>query len=572
MQQNEHRHITLLAPAKDLEVGKCAIQAGADAVYIGAPMFSARQMANNDLDSIAQLVQYAHQYNAQVYVALNTLLNTEEQKKAVDICWQLHERQVDAIIMQDLRLLQYPLPPIRLHASTQCDNRTIEQVKRLQEYGFQRAVLARELSLEEIKAIREAVPDIELEVFVHGALCVCYSGKCYMSERLLGRSANRGECAQMCRMKYDLLDENQQEITDEIGEKIHQRYVLSLKDLDRSAFLQSLMDIGVDCFKIEGRLKNKEYVTNVVAYYRQLLAKQNEHRYFYTFTPSPKKTFHRDQTDYFLQQRNQPMANWNTPKSTGEPIGKVINWDKTAIICELSPQVTLQAGDGLCYLDSGFAVNKIEPITPKQARITPNVPINTLQNLQVNMPLFRNYDKAFMENLKADRKIPLSIEVYNEQNNIIIVAGSTKQMYENTFTTAQNADLALQNIKNQFSKLNNTIFCLENIHIALSPIPFVPIATLNQWRREVIEQETQRQTYQPKHTFEHPIQKIDIDYEAKSEPLMTCKYCILYEMGHCRKKNPFPKHQEPRFLRLQTGRMMRLEFDCEACQMKIWEK
>ena len=270
--------LTLLSPARDLTVAKAAIQAGADAVYIGAPRFGARQAAGNSLDDLQALVHYAHTYGVQVLVTLNTLLHEEEYAEAVEMAWALYRIGIDALIIQDLRLLTFSIPPIRLHASTQCDNRTAEQVIRLQELGFRRVVLARELSIREISAIRDAVvahseakgqTPIELEAFVHGALCVSYSGKCYMSEVLMGRSANRGACAQMCRMQYDLLDANGQELTDDQGKPIHQRYLLSLQDMDRSAHLQELIDAGVTTFKIEGRLKDADYVTNITAYYRQ---------------------------------------------------------------------------------------------------------------------------------------------------------------------------------------------------------------------------------------------------------------------------------------------------------------
>ena len=263
--------LSLLSPARDKEVAKAAIQAGADAVYIGAPAYGAREKAGNSIEDIREVVTYAHIYGVQVLVTLNTLLREDEYPKAVQIARELYEAGVDALIIQDLKLLDYDLPPIRLHASTQCDNRTPEQVARLRDLGFKRVVLARELSINEIRAIHEAVPDVELEAFVHGALCVSYSGRCFMSEVLAGRSANRGACAQFCRMAYDLLDSNGNEVLDEQSKPIHQRYLLSLQDLDRSAFLQELIDAGVTTFKIEGRLKDADYVTNVTAYYREKL-------------------------------------------------------------------------------------------------------------------------------------------------------------------------------------------------------------------------------------------------------------------------------------------------------------
>ena len=267
--------LSLLAPAKNIEVAKAAIQAGADAIYIGAPAFGARQAAGNSIEDLAEVVRYAHTYGVQVLVTVNTLLHDDEYPQAVSMIHDLYRIGVDALIIQDLHLLDLDLPPIRLHASTQCDNRTPEHVAHLRDMGFKRVVLARELSIDEIRAIHEAVPDIELEAFVHGALCVSYSGRCYISEVLANRSANRGACAQFCRMAYDVLDSAMNEVIDEQGQPIHQRYVLSLQDLDRSAYLNELIEAGVTTFKIEGRLKDADYVTNIVAYYREKLDKMS---------------------------------------------------------------------------------------------------------------------------------------------------------------------------------------------------------------------------------------------------------------------------------------------------------
>ena len=384
--------LTLLAPARDLEVGIAAIQAGADAVYIGAPEFGARQAAGNSLEDIAELVQYAHRFGVQVLVTLNTLLHDDEYPRACALAHELYKVGVDALIIQDLNLLNYDLPPIRLHASTQCDNRTPEQVLHLQQLGFRRVVLARELSLDQIREIhhatqhnttlhntippyttlpRDEVAPIELEAFVHGALCVSYSGRCYLSEVLMDRSANRGCCAQPCRQRYDLLDKDGNEILDIHGKPIHQRYLLSLQDMDRSKHLAEMIEAGVTTFKIEGRLKDRDYVTNIVAYYRQQLDQLIDSNpmlqhastpsvYRYDFIPNPAKTFHRGATDYFLHGRTPKMANWDTPKSTGEKIGKVIATRHNAICVELSHGITLHNGDGICYGDKGFAINHIE--------------------------------------------------------------------------------------------------------------------------------------------------------------------------------------------------------------------
>jgi len=478
---------TLLAPAKNIEVARAAIQAGADAVYIGAPKFGARQAAGNSVEDIAALVKEAHRYGVQILVTLNTLLTNEEKKEAVEIAWQLYEVGVDALIIQDFSLLNHQspithhpssLPPIRLHASTQCDNRTPEQVMHLRDMGFKRVVLARELSLEEIRSIHAAVGDtIELEAFVHGALCVSYSGKCYLSEVLMNRSANRGCCAQMCRQQYDLLDENMQEVKDDKGQPIHQRYLLSLQDMDRSLYLQELMDAGITTFKIEGRLKDADYVTNIVAYYRQKLDALSTthyplHRYTYSFTPNPEKTFHRGATDYFLNGRTRPMANFQTPKSTGE---------KVTDIRDLHP------GDGLCFGDQGCSINAIE-----NGHIIPNKPISIPQDA----PLYRNLDIAFQRSLHAERRVPLDIlfeevpEGFRLTYTISSQTATLSEVRSQIFTCekdpAKNPERALQTIKEQISKLGDTIYYPHQIEIKSQPY-FIPISQLNLWRRTLLE-------------------------------------------------------------------------------------
>ena len=399
-----HRNVSLslLAPARDKEVAIAAIQAGADAIYIGAPAYGARQAAGNSLEDLEEVVRYAHRYGVQVLVTLNTLLHEDEYPKAVELAHALYAIGVDALIIQDLHLLDFDLPPIRLHASTQCDNRTPEQVAFLRDKGFKRVVLARELSIDEIRAIHDAVPDIELEAFVHGALCVCYSGRCYISEVLSGRSANRGACAQYCRMAYDLLDESMNEVRDDQGEPIHQRYLLSLLAMDRSAYLQELIDAGVTTFKIEGRLKDAEYVTNITAYYREKLSAFSSQYSVISrsFEPNPEKTFHRGATEYFLHGRTRPMANWETPKSTGEYIGEVVEAYGNTLRVRLKKGVVLHNGDGLTIGSEGFNVNGVEGNIVKINKEP--VSISSLKGRE----LFRNLDMEFTKSLKSERRIP----------------------------------------------------------------------------------------------------------------------------------------------------------------------
>jgi putative protease len=432
------------------------------------------------------VVRYAHTYGVQVLVTLNTLLREDEYPEAVALAHALYKIGVDALIVQDLHLLDFPLPPIRLHASTQCDNRTPEQVARLRDMGFRRAVLARELSIQEIRAIHEAVPDIELEAFVHGALCVSYSGRCYISEVLAGRSANRGACAQFCRMAYDVLDESMNEVLDAEGRPIHQRYVLSLQDLDRSAHLQELIDAGVTTFKIEGRLKDADYVTNVVAYYREKLqAFSIQHSAIsYTFTPNPEKTFHRGATDYFLHGRTRPMANWDTPKSTGEYIGEVLEARGNTLRVRLEEGIRLHNGDGLTIGSEGFSVNGVDGNLVKiNKTIT-----NHLSSITIT-PLYRNLDVEFSRSLHAERRIPVDILLRETEDGFELSYRSPFNSHLSTFNyphePARNADKALETIRTQLAKLGDTPYIAREIRIESAPY-FIPISTLNEWRRHTI--------------------------------------------------------------------------------------
>lgn len=477
--------LTLLSPARDKQVAFAAIQAGADAIYIGAPAFGAREKAGNSIEDLAQVVREAHIYGVQVLVTLNTLLHDDEYPQAVQMAHELYRIGVDALIIQDLHLLDFDLPPIRLHASTQCDNRTPEQVARLRDLGFKRVVLARELGIDEIRAIHEAVPDIELEAFVHGALCVCYSGRCYMSEELTGRSANRGACSQMCRMAYDLLDKDFHEVLDDNGQPIHQRYLLSLQDLDRSAYLTELIDAGVTTFKIEGRLKDADYVTNVTAYYREKLDQlhlsfsEAAHSIIRSFTPDPSKTFHRGGTDYFLHGRTRPMANWDTPKSTGEYIGEVLDIQGNRLRVQLKEGVTLHNGDGLTIGSEGFSVNGVEGNIVKI-----NKQPTSGSSLQ-GRELFRNLDVEFVKNLKSERKIPVDILFRETEDGFELQIGDKTRSFAYTKEPARDAEKALQTIRTQLAKLGDTPYIARNIRIESQPY-FIPISTLNEWRRTTI--------------------------------------------------------------------------------------
>ena len=498
--------MTLLSPAKNKEVAIAAIQAGADAIYIGAPAFGAREKAGNSIEELAEVVEYAHTYGVQVLVTVNTLLHDDEYPQAVKMIRELYRIGVDALIIQDLHLLDFDLPPIRLHASTQCDNRTTEQVARLRDLGFKRVVLARELSIEEIRAIHEAVPDIELEAFVHGALCVSYSGRCYISEVLAGRSANRGACAQFCRMAYDLLDAEGNEVLDEHGEPIHQRHLLSLQDLDRSAYLAELIEAGVTTFKIEGRLKDADYVTNVTAYYREKLDKWQNGQindqivndqmvnrgavYKRAFVPDPTKTFHRGATDYFLHGRTRPMANWDTPKSTGEYIGKVLEVRGNTLRVCLEPGIVLHNGDGLIIGSEGCNVNGMDG---NIVRINKNLsfPLGEVGR----GPLYRNLDTEFIKSLHSERKIPVNIVLKETSDGFELsytpidsrltpLTGIVGKGL--SFEPARDAEKALATIRTQLAKLGDTPYIARDVRVESKPW-FIPISVLNQWRRETLK-------------------------------------------------------------------------------------
>jgi len=585
-----NRRLTLLSPARNLSVARAAIQSGADAIYIGAPRFGARQAAGNSLEDIRLLVAYARPYGVEILVTLNTLLTDEERAEAAKMAWQLYEAGVSALIIQDMRLLDCDLPPIRLHASTQCDNRTPEQAVRLQQMGFRRVVLARELSIEAIRAIHEAVvkdaaehgvEPIELEAFVHGALCVSYSGRCYMSECLTGRSANRGCCAQLCRLPYDLLDKDKHVLRDDQGRLLTQQYALSLQDLDRSAYLAELIEAGVTTFKIEGRLKDEAYVTNITAYYRQKIDSLTAQRAKgetvcrIGFVPNPEKTFHRGQTDYFLHGRTAGMANWQTPKSTGERIGTVLSAKGTTLTVKLHEGVVLHNGDGLAVGQEGFSVNGIQGNTIRINKPL-SLPLSNREPYTPNreMPLYRNLDTEFVRSLHAERRVLLDLTVEETADGFEVTYRNAAVTFKRHFAypheAATNPERAMGTMREQLSKLGDTPYEVRTVTLKTEPY-FIPISVLNQWRRETLAATAdepigriheREEDSQDEPTAEHAAYSADIP-----EALMTCKYCILHEMGHCRKQKPLAN--EPAYLRTSTGTLLRLEFDCRACEMRI---
>lgn len=603
------RKIELLAPARNLECGIEAVNHGADAVYIGAPKFGARAAATNSMDDIGRLTDYAHLYGVRIYVTVNTILKDEELKETEDMIWELYRRGVDALIVQDMGLTRLNLPPIPLHASTQMDNRTAGKVRFLAEAGFRQVVLARELSLDEIAAIHKACPDTPLEVFVHGALCVSYSGQCYASQACFGRSANRGECAQFCRLPFSLVDADGRVV-------VKDKHLLSLKDMNRLDMLEQLLDAGVTSLKIEGRLKDVAYVKNVTAAYSQRLDAILKRRKEYVrassgtcrldFRPQPEKSFSRGFTHYFLEGRGEDIASFDTPKSLGEAMGTLKEqrggWVSVAGV------KPFHNGDGVCYLDEqgrlqGFRINRVEG--------NKLFPAGNVARIRPRTPLFRNLDQEFERALarkSAERKIGVRLRleenafgfsltaVDEDDNRVTLALGYAKERAR----TPQ-----VENLRTQLAKLGGTPYELtEPADIALTEEWFVPSSVVADWRRQVVERLTAARrinyrrelaVWRPTHHaylattltylgnvmndearrfyLDHGVKAVAPAYEkqpADGAVLMFCRHCLRYSMGWCpvHQKGRSP-YREPYYLASSDGRRFRLEFDCKNCQMKV---
>ena len=603
------RKIELLSPARDLTCGIEAINHGADAVYIGAPKFGARAAAGNTLDDIKALCAYAHLYDARIYVALNTILKEEELKEAEQLIRRLYEAGADALIVQDMGITGLDIPPIPLHASTQTDNRTAEKVKFLEAAGFTQVVLARELSLGQIRAIR-AETTVPLEVFVHGALCVSYSGQCYLSAALSGRSANRGECAQYCRLPYTLVDAEGREI-------LTGKHLLSLKDMNRSADLEALLDAGVSSLKIEGRLKDVSYVKNVTAYYRTkldvILARRPEYARAsagvstFSFEPAVEKSFNRGFTPFFLHGRTADITAFHTPKSLGEPIGTVKEIKgKSFTVAGLKP---LNNGDGLVFFNArgeleGFRVNRVEANRVFPLEMPPVAP---------KTPLYRNYDLAFEKQLgksSSERKLAVRIEFRDHPFGFSV--GLTDETGARAVCTQPFAkELARRdqadNIRVQLSKLGQTPFEPVSVEVQLSDNWFVPSSLLADLRRQVVEKllSVRRMRYRrelarrpdtasiplfPQRTLtylgnvsnslavsfykQHGVEQIEPAFEQlapEGVPLMFAKHCLRYSLGWCPTYQHTPSpYKEPYFLVYKETRL-KLQFDCKACRMLVFK-
>ena len=604
MHQNKHplshnNRLELLAPAKNLAYGIEAINHGADAVYMGGPAFGARSAAGNSIEDIEALARHAHRFGAQVFVAFNTLLHDHELEQARRLTHQIYEAGADALIVQDMGLLALDLPPIALHASTQTDNRTPEKVKFLQDVGFSQVVLARELSLAQIREI-SAATNVQLEFFIHGALCVSYSGQCNISHARTGRSANRGECAQLCRLPCSLQKPDGEVL-------VADSRLLSLKDMDQT---------DIRSFKIEGRLKGLDYVKNVTAWYRQKLdaildsrsdlVAASAGRCSYSFTPDPKKSFNRGSTDYFLHGRQQGIDSTKSPKYVGEPLGRVTKVTRDGIEID-GKQVTLNNGDGLGFFKPnnelvGMRLNKVEG---KQLLLSERMP-----GLKVGTEIYRNHDQAFskmLEKASADRRIRVDM-VLAECDEGVCLTLTDEQGISTAVTLpcdkqpADNPERALQQARDQLGKLGNTLFVARKIELAFTHPLFIAASQLNGLRRDGIAalEAARVASYQrperrialrdinyPQHRLsylgnvlnsaaeqffrEHGVERIAPAYEANKEErevvLMITKHCIRYSQNLCPNEVPGLK-AEP--LELKMGKdTFRLRFDCNRCEMHV---
>lgn len=612
------RHLELLAPARDADIGIAAINHGADAVYLGGPEFGARAKAGNSMADIARLVDYAHRFHARIYVTINTILHDSELTSARNLAWQCFDVGVDALIVQDMGLLEMDLPPIQLHASTQTDIRTVEKAAFLDQVGFSQMVLAREMDLQTIRQVARATEGT-LEFFVHGALCVAFSGQCYISYAHSGRSANRGECAQECRLPYTLEDAQGRILAKD-------KHLLSMKDNDQSANLRALIEAGVSSFKIEGRYKDMAYVKNCTAYYRQLLdqlleempgyAASSSGRCAFNFTPQPEKTFNRTTTEYFIHGRGEDVGAFDTPKFAGERIGRVTKVGEHFF--EVETEIALHNGDGVCFLDVhqdlvGLRVNTVEG-----KRLYPNeMPVD----LRPNTRLYRNRDHAYLRHLEkatASRNIPVTM-ILKEAHEALLLEVTDADGFAasaqspGAIETAENPEQAEIAIRQALAKLGNSDFSLVAVTLSFAEPRFVPASRLNQLRREVIQQLVakrhsayQRPARQPaalpparypedalsylanvynqkaRQFYEkHGVKLIDAAYEAHQElgevPLMVTKHCLRYSFALCPKEAKGvlgvqgTVTAEP--MTLVNGKeRITLKFDCKRCEMHVMGK
>ena len=606
------KKIEILSPAKNLAQGMAAINAGADAVYIGAPQFGARTNATNSLEDIEELVKYAHLFKAQVFVVVNTILYDHELDDCKKLIHQLYAIGVDALIVQDMAIMEMDLPPIVIHASTQANNRDPQHVKFLKDAGMKRVVLARELNLDQIKEISNAT-DVELEFFVSGALCVSFSGNCYMSVANGERSANRGSCAQNCRLPYNLVDGTGKTL-------IANSHLLSIKDLDLSDQLPNLIEAGITSFKIEGRLKDMVYVKNNTSFLRKKLdaflensatyQKASSGRTFYNFEAEMDRSFNRGYTNYFVNKRTEKIGSWETPKSQGQLIGKLLEIKANGYVIENSE--LLNNGDGLYFTNEngepdGAQVNVI---------INNIVVLNTFKPLKPGTVIYRNSDANFIKLVEREdsaiRKIGVTLKFTETKTGFQLIAidedgHESRSTFDSLKELAKNEESTTPNIKKNLSKTGNTPFIVDAIEVEFSNNWFLPMSKINEIRRVVLEQlidvrlngYVRHESQITKTNHPYPVSKLDFTYnvannlartfykrhrvtdiekafELQWDPgksrVMVTKYCVKYELGKCarfQKATMGEKVVEP--LTLKHGvNEYKLKFNCKPCEMEIW--
>lgn len=607
-------HLELLAPAKNADFGIEAIRHGADAVYIGGPAFGARSEADNSVADIERLANFAHRFGARVFVALNTILTNAELDQSEGLVRQIHAAGADALIVQDMGLLELDLPPIQLHASTQTDIRDLAKARFLDQVGFSQIVLAREMSMDTVQTIAAAT-SCKLEYFVHGALCVAFSGQCYISHAHTGRSANRGECSQACRLPYDLVDQDAQVLA-------QGRHLLSMKDNNQSANLLALAEAGVSSFKIEGRLKDLAYVKNITAHYRQLLdeildahpqwVRASAGRSSYTFAPLPEKTFNRGYTDYFANGRHGDIGAFDSPKFVGEPIGSVRKVDPQGKWCETETVAPLHNGDGLSFYDAKGELQGLRVSRVEGARVFPNERLP--KGLVAGTPLFRNHDQEFaraLERPSAERRIAVDMAFSRSEAGYrldltdetgLSAAAEIEQAYE----PARDPERALADLRDKLAQLGTTDFVARTLDIALEQPGFLPASQLKALRRDAVaaleaaraaafQTLPQRAAVEPPAPYpedelsylanifndkarafyaRHGVKVMDAAFEANEErdevSLMITKHCLRYSFNLCPRE---VKGVRPDPMTLVNGKeTLTLRFDCKRCEMHVLGK
>ncbi|EOC1319478.1 U32 family peptidase [Cronobacter turicensis] len=615
----QSHHLELLSPARDTAIAREAILHGADAVYIGGPGFGARHNASNSLQDIADLVPFAHRFGAKVFITLNTILHDDELEPARKLIGQLYDAGVDALIVQDMGIMELDIPPIELHASTQCDIRSVEKAKFLSDAGFSQIVLARELNLNQIRAIHENT-DATIEFFIHGALCVAYSGQCNISHAQTGRSANRGDCSQACRLPYTLKDDQGRVVA-------YEKHLLSMKDNDQTANLAALIDAGVRSFKIEGRYKDMSYVKNITAHYRQMLdaiiedrgdlARSSAGNTAHYFVPSTEKTFHRGSTDYFVNARKIDIGAFDTPTFVGLPVGEVLSVGKEHLDVEVTEP--LANGDGLNVMIKrevvGFRVNVAEKTGENRYRVFPNEMPAALKTLRPRHKLNRNLDHNWQQALlktSSERRIGVDIELGGWQEQLILTLTSedgvsVTHTLDGQFDEANNPEKALTSLKEGLAKLGQTIYFARDVQITLPGALFVPNSQLNAFRREAVEAldaarlaNYQRGARKPvsvpppvypethlsflANVYNHKarefyqrygVQLIDAAYEAHEEkgdvPVMITKHCLRFAFNLCPKqaKGNIKSWKATPMQLVHGDEVLTLRFDCKPCEMHV---